>query len=340
MKRRILLIYTGGTIGMMKKYGSEVLIPFDFSNIINHIPEIKLINANIDFYEFENPIDSSDIEIKDWKFLALLLKEKYEYYDGFVVLHGTDTMSYTASMMSFMLQGIKKPVIFTGSQLPIGELRTDSKENLITSIYYASLYQNSQSVIQEVCLYFEHKLYRANRTTKFSSEHFDAFISPNYPILGESGVNLEIFNENLFKPSSKFNLNTDIEPNIDVVSFFPGRNKRLLEYSLLNSEIKGLILRTFGSGNIPSDKETIDYLKKAKDLGKEIVVITQCVRGSVSIGKYHNSTIFTDLNVCNGFDITLEAATTKLMWLLGQKYKSEDLKKEFESQIAGEISVY
>lgn len=339
MKKQVLLIYTGGTIGMVKKYGSEALQPFDFNNILDHIPEIGGMEVSLHYIEFENPMDSSDITPDDWVKLANIIIEKYTKYDGFVVLHGTDTMSYTSSALSFMLQGLQKPIIFTGSQLPIGELRTDSKENLITSIYYASLYKENIPVINEVCLYFEHKLYRANRTTKFSAEHFDAFISPNYPMLGESGVNLGVFPQNLLKPQTKFQANLNIEDKVDIFTFFPGKRKEFLDEMITNPHIKGIILRTFGSGNIPSDTYTLKSIEKAKELGKELVIITQCIRGSVNFGKYQNSLIFNELEVINGYDITVEAATTKLMCLLeNNKYSSTQIKHEFERNWVGEIS--
>ncbi|MDR3272874.1 MAG: asparaginase [Flavobacteriaceae bacterium] len=338
MKRKILMIYTGGTIGMMKKYGSDTLIPFDFNNIFDQIPEINLIDVEIEFFKFKKPIDSSDIDTSDWVELGTVIAENYSDYDGFVVLHGTDTMSYTASMLSFMLQGLQKPVIFTGSQLPIGELRTDAKENLITSLYYASLYQNHRAVITEVCLYFEFKLFRANRTTKFSAEHFDAFISPNYPILGEAGVNLGVFPEYLHKNQQEFNLEPMLDNRVDIFTFFPGKRKDLLDSAVSNPDLKGLILRTFGSGNIPSDDETLWIMRKAKDLGKELVVITQCMRGKVNFGKYQNSLIFREVGVINGQDMTVEAALAKLMWLLGKGLLHAELKQEFEKNMSGELT--
>lgn len=334
------MIYTGGTIGMVKEYGSNVLKPFDFKNLLNHIPEIKFIDSEIDFLEFENPLDSSDIGISEWIKLAQMIESNYQKYDGFVILHGTDTMSYTASAMSFMLKGLKKPVIFTGSQLPIGELRTDSKENLITSLYYASLYQDNKPVLQEVCLYFEYKLYRGNRTTKFSAEHFDAFISPNFPNLGESGVNLEVNTHLLHYTNNfkKFKIENTLKNTIETFTFFPGNNLHFLENLTNETDIEVIILKTFGSGNIPTDKKTIDILKQIKKAGKSIVVLSQCTRGSVNIGKYKNSLVFDEINAISGYDITFESAVTKLMLLLGKKLKGEQLKTEFEKNYCGEMS--
>lgn len=337
MSKKLLLIYTGGTIGMIKDYKSGALKPFNFHNLINHIPEIQSLDVKIDFIAFKKPIDSSDVTIDAWINLANIIKNNYNNYNGFIILHGTDTMSYTASMLSFMIQGLDKPIILTGSQLPIGDLRTDAKENLITSIYYAHSYTNEKADIQEVCIFFEHKLYRGNRTTKFSAEHFDAFISPNYPVLGESGVNLDLSHEYLLKSTENFSIDIEIDNNIDIFTFFPGKNTNLLK-ECINSEIKGIILRTFGSGNIPSDKETLSTIQKAKELGKEIVVITQCIRGEVNFGKYINSKIFKDLNLINGYDITVEAATTKLMWLLGKQLPSEQIRILFEKDICGELT--
>jgi L-asparaginase len=338
-KAKILLIYTGGTIGMMKDFETGALKAFNFSKLISKIPELKQLDCDIETISFEKPLDSSNMTSIHWISIANSIQNNYDSIDGFVVLHGSDTMSYTASALSFMLENLSKPVIITGSQLPIGDLRTDAKENLITAIQIASLQSKNKSVISEVGLYFEYKLYRGNRTTKINAEHFNAFASPNYPELAESGVHLKINTPFLLpKSNKKFKINTELDNNVAVIKLFPGINESVLSAILNIPNLKGIVLETYGSGNAPTDEWFISLLKKAIKSGLHIVNVTQCSGGSVTMGHYETSTLLKKIGVISGKDITTEAAVTKLMFLLGQKVLSKDFKNYFETSIRGEIS--
>ncbi|MGQ7946156.1 asparaginase [Flavobacterium sp. WC2509] len=340
-KPRILLIYTGGTIGMSKDFETGALKAFNFSKLLQNIPELKLLDCEIDTFSFENPIDSSNMNPEHWVEIARIIERNYENFDGFVVLHGSDTMSYSASALSFMFENLSKPIIFTGSQLPIGDLRTDAKENLITAIQIASLQENGKPLIKEVCLYFEYKLYRGNRTTKINAEHFRAFISPNYSFLVESGVHLKI-NYDLFLPSNEENslkVHTHLNNNVAIIKMFPGINEKVLT-AILNIEgLKGVVLETYGAGNAPTEEWFLKLLEKAIAKGLHIVNVTQCSVGSVSMGHYETSTTMKELGIISGKDITTEAAITKLMFLLGQNIPQEDFKNTFETSLRGEISL-
>ena len=338
-KAKILLIYTGGTIGMKKDFETGALKAFNFSKLLQRIPELKLLDCEIETISFEKPIDSSNMNPEKWADIATIIEDNYSSYDGFVVLHGSDTMSYSASALSFMLENLSKPVIFTGSQLPIGDLRTDAKENLITAIQIASLRENGNPVISEVCLYFEYKLYRGNRTTKTNAEHFNAFISPNYPHLIESGVHLKM-NKELFLPLKKelkLKVHKTLDTNVVIVKMFPGMNETVLAAIFNISNLKGIVLETYGAGNAPTEDWFIHLLTQAIQNGIQVVNVTQCSAGSVNMGQYETSSAMKKIGVISGKDITTEAAITKLMYLLGHTIVQNDFKTVFETPLRGEI---
>ena len=338
-KPAILLIYTGGTIGMVKDFETGALKAFNFDQLLERIPELQLLDCSIDTYSFEDPIDSSDMNPEHWLTMAEVIEENYQEFDGFVVLHGSDTMSYTASALSFMLKNLSKPVILTGSQLPIGDLRTDAKENLITAIQIAALQEKGAPVIKEVGLYFEYKLYRGNRTTKISAEHFNAFTSPNLPHLAESGVHLKV-NEHLlddFYTSTQLDVQKQLDTNVFVLKIFPGITLNMLEAVLNIPHLKGIVIGTFGSGNAPTQFWFINTLQKAIDRGIKIVNVTQCWGGSVDMGKYETGTALKQIGVISGYDITTEAAITKMMVLLPQNLSEDQFTTAFQSSVCGEL---
>ncbi len=336
----ILIIYTGGTIGMVHDRETGSLVPIDFRHISDHVPELRKFGYELHSVSFDPVQDSSNIDPEVWTRIATIIEEGYGHYDGFVILHGTDTMAYSASALSFMLQNLHKPVILTGSQLPIGLLRTDGRDNLITAIEIAAARVDGLPAVPEVCIYFDNKLTRGNRTTKVSAEHFDAFDSPNYPALAEVGLHIKYFN-NLIKYTSedqKLIIHRSFDNNVAILKLFPGLNRNLVR-AIINTEgLRGLIVETFGSGNAPTYEWFLDDLKKFNDKGGIILNVTQCHGGSVEMGLYETSRQMLTAGVISGKDITSEASVTKLMHLLGRYHSRDQIVESLKISLAGEIS--
>uniref|UniRef100_UPI00404978B8 asparaginase n=1 Tax=Flavobacterium sp. TaxID=239 RepID=UPI00404978B8 len=337
---KILLIYTGGTIGMSKDFKTGALKAFNFKKLLQKIPEINLLACEIETISFDNPIDSSNMDVDSWVLLSEMIEQNYNLFDGFVILHGSDTMSYTASALSFMFENLSKPIILTGSQLPIGDLRTDAKENLITAIQIASLQSEEKPVIQEVALYFEYKLYRGNRTTKINAEHFNAFTSPNYPALAESGVNLTVNRTALLDNTSakELKIYKELEQNVLLLKIFPGMSKHVFQTLFSIKNLKGVVLETYGAGNAPNQDWFINPIAEAIKSGIHVINITQCFGGSVNMGQYETSTRLQEIGVISGKNITSEAGITKLMFLLGQNTPDNQFKSFYETALRGEMS--
>lgn len=335
---KILIIYTGGTIGMVNDAKTGTLIPFDFEQIQQNVPELARLNYQLSVHSFNPILDSSNMDPEIWKSLAQLIRDKYEHFDGFVILHGSDTMSFTASALSFMLQNLAKPVVLTGSQLPIGEIRTDAKENLITALEIAATKKDGKPMVPEVCIYFDYQLFRGNRSIKYNSEKFEAFSSPNYPILAEAGVNLTFFpNYILPIPTEPFQIHTAFNANIGVLKMYPGITESAVK-AVTESAVDAIVLEAFGSGNTTTAPWFINCLQTAIANHKIIVDISQCKGGSVQLGLYETSRKLQQMGILSGYDMTFEATVTKLMYLMGQGLSLEEVKRLMEVPIAGELS--
>ncbi len=334
--KKILVIYTGGTIGMVKDKKTGALYPFDMKKIYEALPVLKELDCVIDTIQFNPIIDSSDMRSDVWIRLADLIKSQYEGYDGFVVLHGTDTMSYTASALSFLLENLSKPVIITGSQLPLGMIRTDGRENIISAVEIAA---NENVSIPEVCIFFENKLFRGNRTTKINAEHFEAFYSGNYPSLAKVGINISYKEHLIHKSNDKaLKVYDKMCEDVAIIKVHPSLQKEHLEVFLSMPSLKGVILETYGSGNAPTSKWFIDSIKKAISNGVYVLNVTQCKAGSVVMGHYEASTALLEMGVISGGDITTEAALAKMMFVLGNYQEDSEIKQMLKSNLRGEIS--
>ncbi len=338
MRGKLLLIYTGGTIGM-KRGTDGSLVPFDFSTLREHIPELDLLPYDIDFRNFDEPIDSSDITPAHWNLLADIIHENYDDYEGFVVLHGTDTMTYSASALSFMLENLSKPVVFTGSQLPIGDLRTDAKENIITALEIAGSEIDRRPAVPEVSIYFEYQLMRGNRTVKVSSEHFNAFQSPNYPVLAEAGIHIEFFPERILPyRQGIFHTFKNMSDEVILIKLFPGLKPDFFEKLFDNPGFKAVILETFGSGNAPRLAWLDRILRDAVDLGIKIVNVTQCLEGAVYPENYATGRHLSEAGVISGKDLTTEAALAKVSYLLGKNLSDKRFREAFSVSLRGELT--
>lgn len=338
-KSRALIIYTGGTIGMVKDAASGALMPVNIDLLLQHIPELQRIDAELSIETFETTLDSSDITPTHWIKLVEIIEKNYAAFDGFVILHGSDTMAYTASALSFMLENLGKPVILTGAQLPIGVLRSDAKENFITALELALLKENGRPKINEVCIYFEYHLLRGNRTIKYSASNFNAFISPNYPALAEAGVDIQVHERVLLPPNNKLPIfHKKLDDNIAVLRLFPGITPQHIEAICGIPKLKALVIETYGAGNAPTAPWFIEILQKTIQNGVLIVNVSQCLNGSVEQGKYKTSQQLLAIGAIGAGDMTLESTLCKLMFLLDNASK-DDIQRFLEADISGERSL-
>ncbi len=339
---KVLLIYTGGTIGMGRNPQTDALEPLDFSHLVDNLPEFQYLRTKIETCQFSDPVDSSDIDPLMWTRLVNIITKYYEEYDGFVILHGTDTMAYTASALSFMLENLTKPVILTGSQLPIGQLRTDGKENLVTSIELASAHHpDGTAMVPEVCIYFGGQLLRGNRATKQSADGFNAFATFNYPVLCHAGVNFVYHDHHILRPdlSRPMTPHTEMDTNVIVMSLFPGIQECFLRHVFEAPELRSVVLRTFGSGNAPQKPWFIRLLREATQRGVTIVNISQCVSGSVEMSRYDTGCQLKDAGVVSGHDSTVESAVTKLMHLQARYDDAATVRSFMNQSICGEVTI-
>lgn len=340
-RTKILVIYTGGTIGMIENPTTHALQPFNFDHLIENVPKIKLLDFDIDNIQFHDPLDSSAMNPGHWAEIAQHIDRNYDLYDGFVILHGTDTMAYTASALSFMFENLDKPVIITGSQLPIGEVRTDGEENLITALQVAAARDcTGRHIVREVAILFENYLWRGNRSTKYSADNFNAFKSNNYPHLAKIGLGIQYAKEALWRQpvTGPLKVHYEMDPNVLYLDLFPGISESTVRYVLATPGIKGVVLKTFGAGNGPTDKWFIDAIAEAVARGLVIVNITQCSNGSVHPMRYLTGYELARAGVISGRDLTSEAAITKLMYLFGKGLSPDEVKSEMERSLRGEMT--
>ncbi len=338
----VLIIYTGGTIGMIENAETGALENFNFEQLQKHVPELANFDFHIDACQFDPPIDSSDMAPDAWRKMVRIISDNYERYTGFVILHGTDTMAFTASALSFMLEGLRKPVILTGSQLPIGVLRTDGKENLLTSVEIAaSRHANGNPIVPEVCIYFENHLMRGNRTTKINAENFNAFRSFNCPVLASVGIHIKYNNVQIVSNDGNGQLKSHylLDTNIAILKLFPGISERVVDAVLSIPELRAVVLETYGSGNAPRNDWFLDRLGEACRKGIVIVNVTQCNSGTVEMELYETGYRLMQAGVVGGYDITTESAVTKLMFLLGHGYSPDEVRRRMPVPLAGEITV-
>ena len=339
---KILIIYTGGTIGMGKDPVTGVLEPLDFNHLVSSMPEFKLIQAEIDVRKFDPPIDSSDMDPMRWAEIVSIIAKNYDDYDGFVILHGTDTMAYTSSALSFMLENLTKPVILTGSQLPIGELRTDGKENLMTAIEIASAKdEEGHPMVPEVCIFFNGKLIRGNRAIKINAEGFHAFESFNHPHLCDVGINFQYHRHHILTPDYDKPMvpHLKLDPNVIVFSLFPGIQDNIVRHVMESPDLRGIVMRTFGSGNAPHAPWIMRLLDQAAHRGVNIVNISQCLTGSVEMERYGAGFQLKTAHVISGHDSTVEAMVTKLMYLQGRYEDNLKVREMLKKSLAGEITL-
>ena len=338
----ILILYTGGTIGMVANHETHALEAFDWKHLCDSVPELDQFHFRIDAVTLGKPIDSSEMTPEDWILMAKTIEEHYDHYDGFVLLHGTDTMAYTASFLSFILEGLSKPVIITGSQLPIGQLRTDGKENLLTSIEIAAAKdQDGRPMVPEVCIFFESRLLRGNRTMKINAEGFNAFRSYNFPALAHAGIHIK-YEEHLIRrpqPGAPFKPHFLLDNNVVIITLFPGIRKDYVDTVLRIKGLKAVILKTFGSGNAPQKEWLVESLKELNEKGVILVNITQCSKGTVEMHRYGTGLQLLQAGVINGYDSTVESMVTKLMFLLGHGHSKAEIIELMNTSIAGEITI-
>jgi L-asparaginase len=336
---KLLIIYTGGTVGMVYDNATGALHPIGFKAIRENIPEIARLGFEYQVHAFNPPLDSSNMSPDVWVELSSIIEKNYDIYDGFVILHGSDTMAFTASALSFMLENLGKPVVLTGSQLPIGEIRNDAKENIITALEIAAARERGRALVPEVCIYFDFQLFRGNRSKKYNAEKFEAFYSMNYPPLAEAGIEIKYKKPFILKhPEKPLRVHRKLDPHIAVLKNFPGIRQEVVEAVLNIPGLKAVIMETFGSGNAPTVGWFIDCLKKAIAKGITILNITQCDGGAVELGRYETSALLKEIGVVSGHDMTFEAAVAKLMFLLGHKISRKELERQIETSLRGELT--